>query len=285
MQTNGRNFDYRLRGEPHTPAMELRTDASPSGTRIREILHIKDHPRAFPRGGNGALRPESENVPERPLKSDAGDTKSLTVLVADDHPIVREGLVALISRQPDMRVIGEANNGKEAAEKYFALRPDVVLLDLRMPVMDGIETAEAICGNEPQAQLIVVTLYESEEDVYRSLRAGARGYAVKDASVDQLIKCIHAVGNGKTWIPPDIGAKLAKRVTDPELTPRESEVLHAVAVGKSNKEIGSAFNISEGTVKVHMTHILEKLKVAGRTEAINVAVRRGLVRMDATAAG
>src|ERR1700704_1803783 len=278
MPTTGRNFDYRLRGEPQTVAMGLRTDDSPAGTRIREILHGKDHSPALPRGGNGATKPESENSPERPLKLDAGDKKALTLLVADDHPIVREGLVALINRQPDMRVLGEASNGQQAVEKYFALQPDIVLVDLRMPALDGIEVVAAICGKDSAARLIVLTLYENEEDVYRSLRAGARGYAVKDASLDQLINCIHAVGNGKTWIPPDSGAKLAKRVTDPELTPRESEVLHAVSLGKSNKEIGAAFNISEGTVKVHMTHILEKLKVAGRTEAINVAVRRGLVR-------
>jgi two-component system NarL family response regulator len=212
--------------------------------------------------------------------SDHNAQKPLTILVADDHPVVREGLVSLINRQPDMRVIGEASNGQEAVEKYFALHPDVVLLDLRMPVIDGIEVVKTICAKDPSARLIVVTLYRSEEDVYRSLQAGAQGYALKDASLDQLINCIHAVGNGQTWIPPDVGAKLAKRVTDPELTPRESEVLHAVALGKSNKEIGSQFNISEGTVKVHMTHILEKLKVAGRTEAINVAVKRGLVRLD-----
>jgi two-component system NarL family response regulator len=287
MPTNGRNFDYRLRGEPQTVAMGLRTDASPAGTRIREILHgkDKDHVAAPPTNGKSALKLEPENAPERPLRLDDGDTKSLTVLVADDHPIVREGLVALIDRQPDMSVVGEASNGQQAVEKYFALDPDIVLVDLRMPHLDGIEVVAVICEKDPSALLIVLTLYENEEDVYRSLRAGARGYAVKEASLDQLINCIHAVSNGKTWIPLDIGAKLAKRVTDPELTPRESEVLHAVSLGKSNKEIGAAFNISEGTVKVHMTHILEKLKVAGRTEAINVAVRRGLVRMEGAAVG
>ena len=209
-----------------------------------------------------------------------GQEEPLTVLVADDHPVIREGLVSLINRQPDMRVIGEASNGQQAVEKYFALHPDVALVDLRMPIMDGVDAVKTICAKEPSARLIIITLYQSEEDVYRSLQAGAQGYALKDASLDDLIDCIHAVGKGKTWIPPEIGAKLAKRVTDPELTPRESEVLHAVALGKSNKEIGSQFNISEGTVKVHVTHILGKLKVTGRTEAINVAVKRGLVRLD-----
>src|SRR5260370_1166999 len=143
--------------------------------------------------------------------------------------MVREGLVALISRQQDMTVLDEASNGQQVVEKYFALNPDVALIDLRMPMVDGIEAVTAICAKDPDARLIVVTLYESEEDVYRSLRAGARGYAVKDADLDQLINCIHAVGDGKTWIPPEVGAKLAKRVTDPELTRRESEVLHAAS--------------------------------------------------------
>jgi two-component system NarL family response regulator len=216
------------------------------------------------------------------LQPDKARTKALTVLVADDHPVVREGLVAMINRQLDMRVIDEASNGQQAVEKFFALHPDVALVDLRMPIVDGIEAVRTICAKDPSARLIVITLYQSEEDVYRALQAGAQGYALKDATLDQLINCIRAVGNGRTWIPPEIGAKLAKRVTDPELTPRESEVLNAVSLGKSNKEIGAAFNISEGTVKVHMTHILEKLKVTGRTEAINVAVKRGLIRLDGT---
>jgi two-component system NarL family response regulator len=210
-----------------------------------------------------------------------GDRETpLTLLVADDHPVVREGLVSLINRQPDMRVIGEARDGQESLEKYFALHPDVVIVDLRMPGMDGIEVVKRICEKEPSARVIVITLSQSQEDIYGALQAGAQGYALKDAGLDQLIRCIHAVGSGQTWIPPEIGAKLAKRVSDPELTRRECEVLRAVAQGKSNKEIGTVFNISEGTVKVHITHILEKLKVTGRTEAINVAVKRGLVRLE-----
>jgi two-component system, NarL family, response regulator len=215
--------------------------------------------------------------------SDIGAKKSFTVLVADDHPVVREGLVALINRQSDMRVIAEASNGRQAVEAFFAQRPDVVLLDLRMPIMDGIDAVISICEKDPRARIAVITSYQDEEDVYRALRAGAQGYILKDAAVDQLVECIYAVGDGKTWIPPHIGAKLAKRVADRELTRRETDVIHAVAAGKSNKEIGCKFDISEATVKVHMTHILEKLKVTGRTEAINVAVKRGLVRIDPAA--
>ena len=204
----------------------------------------------------------------------------LTILVADDHPMVREGLVTVINRQSDMRVVAEAANGREAVEKFVELRPDISLLDLRMPVMDGIEAAMSIYEHASVARLVIVTSYESEEDIYRALQAGAQGYVLKDAPVEDLINCIYTVLDGKTWIPPVVGAKLAKRVTERSLTTREMEVIRALAKGKSNKEIGVALNISEGTVKVHVTHMLEKLKVTGRTEAIGAAVKRGLVTMD-----
>jgi two-component system NarL family response regulator len=149
-----------------------------------------------------------------------------------------------------------------------------------MPGMDGVAAVAAICAEDPNARLVIVTLYESEEEIYRALRAGAQGYILKGAHVDEVIRCIRTVSEGRTWIPPEVGAKLAKRVTDRDLTAREMDVLRTVVLGKSNKEIGVAYNISEGTVKVHMTHILEKLKATGRTEAINVAIKRGLVRID-----
>ncbi|HET6935665.1 MAG TPA: response regulator transcription factor [Candidatus Angelobacter sp.] len=208
------------------------------------------------------------------------DEKSLTILVADDHPLVREGLVAVIHRQTDMRVVAEATNGREAAEKFLAEQPDIGLLDLRMPVMDGVEAAATICEQRPEAGVVIVSSYQSEEEVYRAMRAGAKGYILKDAPVQDLIDCIHALAQGKTWIPPAVGAKLARRVTGQELTPREMQVLRAMAAGKSNKEIGVLLDIAESTVKVHVTHLLEKLKAGGRTEAIGIAVKRGLVAMD-----
>jgi two-component system NarL family response regulator len=204
----------------------------------------------------------------------------LRVLVADDHPVVREGLVTLIDRQSDMQVVAEAGNGRDAVEQFFTHRPDIGLFDLRMPVMGGIETIVAICEKAKGPRLIILTTYQSEEDIYRALQAGALGYVLKTAPVGELIACIHAVGEGKTWVPPDVGAKLANRVATQQLTPREMEVLQAMAIGKSNKEIGALLNISEATVKVHMTHILEKLRVSGRTAAISVAVKRGLIQLD-----
>jgi two-component system NarL family response regulator len=223
---------------------------------------------------------EADDAVQEPAQSAKPAIKVLTVLVADDHPVVREGLVAIIQTQPDLRVVAEASNGRDAMEKFFAHRPDIALLDLRMPLMSGVETVARIYEKEPGARLAILTSYESEEEIYRALRAGAQGYVLKDAPVSDLIGCIRAISEGRTWIPPDIGEKLAKRVKGQELTAREMEVLRTLVLGKSNKEIGALLNIAESTVKVHVTHVLEKLKASGRTEAISVALKRGLIRMD-----
>jgi two-component system NarL family response regulator len=188
-------------------------------------------------------------------------------------------MVAFINRQTDMRVIAEASNGHEAVERFMATLPDISLLDLRMPMVDGIDAIRAIRRRAPVARLVVLTSYETEEDIYRALRAGAQGYLLKSCPKEELLECIRAVSCGRSWIPPEVGAKLAKRVVTPDLTRREVDVLGALSIGKSNKEIGTLFDISEATVKVHMTHILEKLHVTSRTEAINVAAERGLVRL------
>jgi DNA-binding NarL/FixJ family response regulator len=258
------------------------------GARIQHTLRntaiqnnaVQDKERARASHGSG----RSKSAPKLLEQSSSGmepmTGRPLTILIADDHPMVREGLAAVINRQSEMRVVAEAGNGREAVEQFVALRPDVALLDLRMPMMDGIEAVMSIYEREPAARMVIVTSYDSEEDIYRALRAGAQGYVLKDAPSKDLIDCIHAVGDGKSWIPPAVGAKLARRVTERSLTARETEVLRALAKGKSNKEIGVALNISEGTVKVHVTHMLEKLKVTGRTEAIGEAVKRGLVTMD-----
>jgi two-component system, NarL family, response regulator len=213
-------------------------------------------------------------------ESEKTTRRTLTVLVADDHPVVREGLVAIIETQPDLRVVAEASNGRDAMDKFFSHRPDVALFDLRMPLMGGVETVAGIYEKEPGARLAILTSYESEEEIYRALRAGAQGYVLKDAPVSDLIGCIRALSEGRTWIAPGIGEKLAKRVKGQELTTREMEVLRTLVLGKSNKEIGALLNIAESTVKVHVTHVLEKLKASGRTEAISVALKRGLIRMD-----
>jgi two-component system NarL family response regulator len=236
------------------------------------------------RPGPSYSGPDRSNVvPIRPCTV-TSDCNVVTVLIADDHPVVREGLVTLINATPDMRVIAVAANGREAVEQYFAGRPDVGFFDLRMPIMDGVDAVLAIRKQEPAARIAIISSFQNEEEVYRVVQAGARGYALKDSAGEELVKCIRAVSNGEMWIPPVVAAKLANRVATRKLTAREIEVLHFLASGKSNKEIGNQLNISEATVKVHVTHIFEKLKVTGRTQAIGVAVNRGLVDLEVRAA-
>jgi DNA-binding NarL/FixJ family response regulator len=209
--------------------------------------------------------------------------RQITVLIADEEPIVRAGLATLINRRSDMQVIAEASDGQQAVDEYVSSSPDVALLELRLPFMDGIETVTAICARAPDARLVIFTTCQGEEDIYRALRAGAYGYLLKNTPLNELLECIRSVADGKRWIPPSIAARLGKRIADRGLTVRETEVLRAVVSGKSNKEVGSALDISEATVKVHMTHLMEKLNVAGRTEAITEAIKRGLVHMVETA--
>ena len=206
-------------------------------------------------------------------------TNRVAILIADDHPVVREGLVALINRRPDMVVVAEASNGREAVEQFLRHRPDVALLDLRMPEMDGVEAITAIRQKMPAARLIVLTTFDEDEDIYRGLRAGAKAYLLKDAPRDDLLECIRAVHEGQTVIPPPIAAKLADRLTTSGLTRRETQVLQFVADGKSNKEIAVALSISEGTVKTHVSSILAKLEAADRTQAVTIALRRGILRL------
>lgn len=201
-------------------------------------------------------------------------------MIADDHPVVREGLVTSLNRVADMKVICEASTGKEAVELFSKYVPDIALVDLRMPEMDGVEAITAMCRNNANARVIILTTFEGDEDVYRGLRAGARAYLLKDTGLEILIECIRIVHGGKNYIPPAIGAKLADRMKGPELSTREIEVLRLMAGGKSNKEIGSSLFVSEGTVKGHVNHILAKLGANGRTEATRIAIKRGLVRND-----
>jgi two-component system NarL family response regulator len=205
---------------------------------------------------------------------------TIRILVADDHPILREGLVALINRQSGMKVVAEAADGCEAVALFSRVVPDIAVIDLRMPAMNGIETLTAIRAVDPHARMIILTSYASDEDIYRALRAGARGYLVKDAPAEELVECLRMVHDGGTFIPPAIASKLAERVGTTELTAREREVLALVAKGKGNREIGAALEVTEGTIKVHVNNILNKLGVASRTEAVNLGVRRGLVRID-----
>lgn len=287
MAANARTFDYRPVDGHHSVVKRIRTDMNPARAQTPEISRRVDRLRGVSRHGAGQSQAgsiEHERTAALPQEVAASQCESVTVLVADEHPVVREGLVALINRQAGMRVVGEASNGREAVERFIAQRPSVAFLALRMPLMDGVDAVQAIRENVPTARLVIFTSYQAEEAIYRALQAGASGYVLKNTPPEDLIECIRTVSNGGTWISPAMATKLAKRVAARDLTPREMEVLRLVAGGKSNKEVGVALDISEATVKVHMTHILEKLKVTGRTEAIGVAVKRGLVDLEAVAA-
>jgi DNA-binding NarL/FixJ family response regulator len=204
----------------------------------------------------------------------------IRVLLADDHPMMREGIAALIGRRPDMIVVAEANNGREAVDLYREHRPDVVLMDLQMPVMNGVEAIQTIRTEFSTARIIVLTTYDGDEDIYRSLYSGAAGYLLKDASRDELMDAIRAVYSGKQLISPEIASKLAHRIRRTELTSREMEVLNQIAAGNSNQEIGTLLSISEGTVKAHVNNILTKLCVSDRTQAVITAIQRGMVHLD-----
>jgi DNA-binding NarL/FixJ family response regulator len=202
------------------------------------------------------------------------------VLLVDDHALLRTGVANIINQEPDLHVVAEAGNGVEAIEAFERHHPDVTLLDLRMPVMEGVEAIRQIRVRDPRARVIVLTTYDTDEEISRALKAGAKAYVLKDISADDLIGCIRDVLDGKTYIAPAAAAKLAEGVTRVQLTPRELTTLRLMADGKANKEIASALDISERTVKTHLGHLFEKLGVTSRTEAVKVATRRGLVRLE-----
>jgi len=208
------------------------------------------------------------------------DSGPATVLVVDDHVLVRTGVANIITNEPDLKVIAEAANGVEAVAAFERFHPDVTLLDLRMPVMEGVEAVRQIRLRDPNAKVIVLTTYDTDEDITRALKAGAKAYILKDISATALIACIHDVLAGKTYLAPSAAAKLAEGVARVQLTPRELSTLRLMADGRSNKEIASELGISERTVKTHLGHLFDKLGVTSRTEAAKVAARRGLVRLE-----
>ena len=203
----------------------------------------------------------------------------IRAVIADDHPVVREGLRALVNSQQDMKVVGEAANGQQAVEQFLLHLPDILLLDLRMPEMNAIEAMHAILKKAPEARIIVLSTYNLDEDIYRSLKAGAKAYLLKDSPREQLLESIRSVHAGLLSISPSIGVRLAARLRGPDLTDREVDITRLVVAGKTNKEIGASLKITEGTVKVHISHVLKKLGAGGRTDAIRIALERGIVHL------
>jgi two-component system NarL family response regulator len=204
---------------------------------------------------------------------------SIRVLIVDDHAIVRKGLATIINRDPEMTVIAQAEDGQQAIDVFREHQPDVTLMDLRMPNMSGVESIVAICAEFTQARIAVLTTYDGDEDIYRGLQSGAQGYLLKDAKPGELLNAIRAIHSGQKYIPPDVGAKLLQRMSNPELSDRELDVLRLLAQGMSNQEIGTALSIGESTIKSHVNRILSKLGVSDRTQAVIVAVKRGLVSL------
>jgi two-component system NarL family response regulator len=207
------------------------------------------------------------------------DADGIRVLIADDHVTVREGLAAIIGRQPDMTIVAEAATGKEAVELWRLHGPDVALIDLRMPDLDGIAALSAIRGIDPAARLIVLTTYDTDQDITLAVAAGARGYLLKDAPREEMLQCIRRVYAGDTVIPAPLVAKLATGICSTPLTARERDVLTLLANGESNKEIAAKLFVSETTVKTHLRSLFSKLGVLSRTEAIAAGAKRGLVRL------
>lgn len=203
----------------------------------------------------------------------------IRLLLADDHPPLRAGLAAIFQAQPDFQIVAEAGSGAEAIALAAVENPDVCVLDLRMPEGDGVETTRALVAHKPQARVLILTTYDHEEDIYRALEAGARGYVLKDTTSEELLTAVRQVHKGERYLPPAIASRLAERIIRPALTPREMDVLRLVARGRSNKEIATAMFVTEETVKTHVKALFQKLGVHDRAEAVTVAAQRGLLRL------
>ena len=203
----------------------------------------------------------------------------IRILIADDHYIVRIGLVTLVNAEPDMEVVAEADDGVQALELFGKHKPDLVLLDMNMPVKNGVQTTMEILSRNPSARVIIITAFDGDEQIHRALQAGARGYVFKNTSGEKLINALRAVVAGQRWIPKEVASRLATRESFVELSPRELQVLSELAKGLANKEIADILNITEHTVKDHIKNIMAKLRAADRTEAVTTAIQRGIIQL------
>jgi two-component system, NarL family, response regulator len=206
-------------------------------------------------------------------------SKAIRVLIANGRAIVLQGLAALLEQEPDLTVVAKASNGQEALTMFRQYQPDVTLMDVRMPQMDGVEAITALCTEFEAARVVVFAACDGDEDIYRGLRAGAKGYLLKDAEPDELFAAIRTVVSGKNYIPSAVGAKLADRINTPQLSDRELEVIRLIAIGKCNQEISGALHISHSTVKFHINNILSKMGARDRTQAAISALKRGIVNL------
>ncbi len=208
------------------------------------------------------------------------EQKKIRILSVDDHPLMREGIAAIINDEEDMSVIAEVANAKSAAKVFRASQPDVTLMDLRLPDGSGIDVMIDILAEFPDAKILMLTMFDGDAEIQRALKAGARGYLLKSMPSEELIRVIRRVHAGKKHIPTEVAENLAEHLGEETLTPREIEVLQLVATGKRNREIGEKLFITEETVKVHIKHIMEKLYAADRTQAVAIALRRGIIQLQ-----
>ena len=205
---------------------------------------------------------------------------TITVLCVDDHPLVRKGIASILANEPSLKLVGEAGNGHEAVEMFRTLQPDVVLMDLRMPEMDGIEATKQIRKINPEAKIIALTSYDGDQDIYKAIEAGVRGYILKEMVHTKVIDAIHTVHSGKRLMPTEVAERLSEYFPQVALTPREIEVLKYVAKGMANKEIAHQLGTASGTVKMHVQNILAKLGASDRTHAVTIALERGILHLD-----
>lgn len=218
-------------------------------------------------------------MPNRTMAVPPSSEDPVSVLVADDHEVVREGIIAILGRQSDMVVVAEARDGAEALALWRDHRPRVSLLDLRMPHLSGVRVIEAIRGIDAEARVVILTTFDTDEDIYQAIASGAKAYLLKDCTREELLTCIRRVATGETHVAPNVAAKLIGRMSKPSLTARESDVLKALVRGESNKRIALTLGISETTVKSHVKRICQKLKATSRAGAVSAALREGWITL------
>jgi DNA-binding NarL/FixJ family response regulator len=207
------------------------------------------------------------------------DTDVIRVLCVDDHPLVRKGIASILANEPDIALVGEADNGEDAVRSFRQLGPDVVLMDLRMPALDGIHTTKAILAEFPEARVLALTSYDGDQDIYRALDAGVRGYLLKETAHADVVAAIRTVHAGRRLMPPDVAVRLSEYFPQVSLTMRETEVLRLVSEGLGNKEIADRLGTASGTIKMHVQNILDKLGASDRTHAVTMAIRRGILHL------
>jgi DNA-binding NarL/FixJ family response regulator len=207
-------------------------------------------------------------------------TQTLGILCVDDHPLVRKGIAAILAIETDMRLVAEAGSGAEAVTAFRQFRPDITLMDLRMPGMDGIEATKQIRQIDPEAKIIALTSYDGDQEIYRALEAGVRGYILKESVHTEIVRAIRVVHSGKRLMSPEVAERLSEHFPQVALTAREIEVLQYVAKGFGNKEIGARLGTAAGTVKMHLQNILSKLGASDRTHAVTLAIRRGIIHIE-----